>query len=123
MQYISRFNQLTRRVAQSMPNEVTVIDLNKMLSPNGKYDTVVDGVRVRWSDGVHVSYAGGELLQRSILPTVDRIGLADEHRVEVTAERLHQKVLSEQRALAAVARAKAQAKRYSREQMRKQLDW
>ncbi|HEY1828783.1 MAG TPA: SGNH hydrolase domain-containing protein [Acidimicrobiales bacterium] len=123
MEYISRFNQLTRQVAKSMPHEVTVIDLNKMLSPNGKYDTVVDGVRVRWSDGVHVSYAGGELLQRSILPTIDRIGLADERRVKVTGERLHQKVLAEQRALAAAARAKAERKHYAREQVRKQLDW
>ena len=29
-------------------------------------------------DGIHVSLNGGELLQRQVLPALDRIGLEDE---------------------------------------------
>ena len=40
-----------RRVVGQRPN-VTVLDLNKKLGPNGAYTTKVDGIRMR-SDGVH----------------------------------------------------------------------
>ena len=49
-----------------------------MLSPGGVYAASVSGITVRSSDGIHVSVDGGELLQRLILPAVDRIGMEDE---------------------------------------------
>ena len=55
-----------------------MIDLNRMLSPDGVYTASLSGVDVRSSDGIHVSVDGGELLQRQILPAVDRIGMEDE---------------------------------------------
>ena len=55
-----------------------MIDLNRMLSPDGVYTASVAGVDVRSSDGIHVSVDGGELLQRQILPAIDRIGMEDE---------------------------------------------
>jgi hypothetical protein len=72
------YNALVRQVAQSDPGEVSVIDLNRMLSPDGVYTATLDGVDVRSPDGIHVSPAGGELLQRQILPLIDRIGMEDE---------------------------------------------
>jgi len=57
---------------------VSVIDLNKMLSPDGIYTPTLSGVDVRSTDGIHISVGGGELLQRQILPAVDRIGMEDE---------------------------------------------
>jgi SGNH domain-containing protein len=81
---VRAFNALVRQVARSHPGEVDVIDLNRMLSPDGIFTTSVDGVTVRWADGVHVTTAAGELLQRQILPQIDRIGLDDE-----TAARAH----------------------------------
>ena len=73
------YNALVSRVAGAeQPGEVTVVDLNKMLSPNGTYTSTVDGVRVRYTDGIHVSLAGGVLLQREILPEIGRIGMEDE---------------------------------------------
>ena len=55
-----------------------MIDLNKMLSPDGVYTSSLSGVDVRSTDGIHISVGGGELLQRQILPAVDRIGMEDE---------------------------------------------
>ena len=57
---------------------VSVIDLNRMLSPDGVYTASLSGVDVRSADGIHISVDGGELLQRQILPAVDRIGMEDE---------------------------------------------
>jgi hypothetical protein len=72
------YNALVQQVARSEPSRVSVIDLNKMLDPDGAYTSTVDGVDVRWSDGVHISRAGGRLLQRQILPVIGRLGLEDE---------------------------------------------
>ncbi len=48
---VEQWNTLLRSVVDERPN-ATVLDLNKKLSPNGYYQTRVDGIRVR-SDGVH----------------------------------------------------------------------
>ena len=60
-----------------------MIDLNRMLSPHGVYTASLDGVDVRLPDGIHISQAGGELLQREILPEIDRIGMEDETAARV----------------------------------------
>jgi hypothetical protein len=72
------YNLLVRQVAESDPGEVSVVDVNRMLSPNGAYTPALDGIAVRSPDGIHVSVAGGEWLQRHILPQIDRIGMEDE---------------------------------------------
>ncbi|MCT7657419.1 acyltransferase family protein [Mycobacterium deserti] len=48
---VDEWNALLRSVAAKRPN-VSVLDLNEKLSPNGVYTNRVDGIRVR-SDGVH----------------------------------------------------------------------
>ena len=48
--------------------------------PGGVYTATVDGIVVRSSDGIHISPAGGELLQREILPGIARLGLEAEAR-------------------------------------------
>ena len=75
---VRAYNALVRQVARSDPGEISVIDLNRMLSPAGVYTASLDGVAVRWPDGVHISLAGGQLLQPQILPEIDRIGMEDE---------------------------------------------
>jgi hypothetical protein len=82
---VRAFNALERQVARSHPGEVDVIDLNRMLSPGGSYTSSVNGVTVRWADGVHVTTAAGELLQSQILPQIDRIGLDDEMAARANA--------------------------------------
>ena len=75
---VQAYNALVRQVADTHPGVVSVIDLNKMLSPNGVYTSFLSGIDVRSTDGIHISVGGGELLQRQILPAVDRIGMEDE---------------------------------------------
>jgi hypothetical protein len=72
------FNRLVQQVAAGDPSQVKVIALNRMLAPNGVYTASVDGVLARWSDGIHITRAGGLFLAPQIMPILDRIGLADE---------------------------------------------
>ena len=72
---VTEFNQILSNVARSRANVATLIDLNKKLDPKGMFQLAIDGVTVRWTDGIHISQPGGEWLQPFILPTVARLGL------------------------------------------------
>jgi hypothetical protein len=72
---VDEFNRLLEGVAERHRDVVTVIDLNRILGPHGTFQTVVDGVTVRWADGLHISEPGGEWLQARVLPTVAQLGL------------------------------------------------
>ena len=74
---VQDYNELVRQVASEDPQEVSVLDLNRMLSPGGVYTATLDGMDVRY-DGIHISPTGGELLQSQILPPIARIGMEDE---------------------------------------------
>ncbi len=75
------YNALVRQVARHEPRVVSVVDLNHLLAPGGAYAAAVDGVVVRSSDGIHISPAGGELLQSEILPQIAQLGLKAEPSV------------------------------------------
>ncbi len=77
--FVNDYNAVAARVAASDPAQVTVIPFNRMLDPDGHYTSEVDGVVTRWSDDIHVSSAGGEFLQRDILPLIGRIALRSHH--------------------------------------------
>lgn len=57
---VQQWNRLLRRVIGQREN-VTLLDLNKKLSPGGVYTVKVDGIKVR-SDGVHLSPQGVQWL-------------------------------------------------------------
>ncbi len=72
---VDAYNKLLRQVAAAHHGVVTLIDLNRLLDPDGHYTESVDGVRVRYYDGVHISIAGGEWLQPRLLPEIAQLGL------------------------------------------------
>jgi hypothetical protein len=72
---VDEYNRILGRVAAARPGVVTVIDLNRILDPDGHFQQVVDGVTVRWADGIHVSKAGGQWIEPAVLPTVAQLGL------------------------------------------------
>ncbi|WP_083342025.1 acyltransferase family protein [Mycobacterium talmoniae] len=57
---VDQWNALLRRVIGHNRN-ITVVDLNKKLCPDGVYTAKVDGIKVR-SDGVHFTQEGAEWL-------------------------------------------------------------
>ncbi len=77
---VNEFNAIVYKVAQKHPNWVTVIDLNKMLDPNGVYTSQVGAVTTRnlvdsngAPDGTHISPAGGEMVAPKILPILAKL--------------------------------------------------
>jgi peptidoglycan/LPS O-acetylase OafA/YrhL len=72
---VRAFNADVRAVAARMAPVTTLIDLNRFLDPDGVFTATIDGVVVRWTDGIHISIPGGELLEPKILPTVAKLGL------------------------------------------------
>jgi peptidoglycan/LPS O-acetylase OafA/YrhL len=72
------YNALVRRVVARFPGRASVIDLNRLLDPAGKYTSYLDGVRVRNPDDEHISVLGGMLLRPLILPTLVHLGLGHE---------------------------------------------
>ena len=50
------YNQLVRRVADADPSVVSVVDVNAMVSPHGRFTTTVGAVTVRAPDGVHFPF-------------------------------------------------------------------
>ena len=73
---VDAWNRLLRAVATEHRHQVTLIDLNRILDPDGHFTSTVDGVAVRWpGDGVHLSTAGGQWLQPRVLPEIAGLGL------------------------------------------------
>jgi peptidoglycan/LPS O-acetylase OafA/YrhL len=79
---VTAFNRDLAQVAAEERGKVTLVDLNAVLCPHGRFQTVVDGVVARWPDGIHITPAGGRWLQPHVLTTVDQLGL--EARTGVT---------------------------------------
>jgi hypothetical protein len=78
------YNAIVRQVAARHRGVVTVIDLNRLLDPAGRYTSYLDGVRVRNDDDEHPSIAGGELLRPAILPRL--LALGSSHRRALAAD-------------------------------------
>ena len=70
------FDAIVHQVAAAEPHTVTLFHLHRLLDPGGRYTPVVDGVTVRKSDGIHISFAGGLMVQHAILTLADRLALA-----------------------------------------------
>ena len=70
------WNADVRRAAAAFPGTATVIDLNKMIDPGGRYTSYIDGIRVRDVDNEHFSPAGGLYLRPRLLPDFVTLGRA-----------------------------------------------
>ena len=71
------FNAVLEGVARHRSSQVTLVDVDRLLDPSGQYQSVVDGVTARTTDGIHITVPGGEWLQPQILPTVVELGRRD----------------------------------------------
>jgi len=80
---VRQFNRIMARVAAAQPGAVSLVDLNRLICPAGVFQSVVDGLTVRWPDGIHISPAGGKWIQPQVLVTVARLGLDDRTRKAV----------------------------------------
>jgi hypothetical protein len=50
------YNQLIRKVASANPQVVAIVDLNAIVSPQGRFTTTIGAITVRAPDGVHFPF-------------------------------------------------------------------
>ena len=74
---VDRYNAILRQVAAGSGGRVVVADLGGRLDPGGRYADSVDGVVVRFADGIHVTPAGAKLVSPWLLSTSVGLGRAD----------------------------------------------
>ncbi len=67
---VRRYNAMLYQVARSDPHKVFVVDLNKIADPKGHFQEYIDGVEVRYTDGIHWTYQGDCWLAPRLLPLV-----------------------------------------------------
>ena len=72
---VDAYNQIVRLVAADSHGTASVLDLNKLLCPQGHFTLMLDGVQVRDTDGIHPSPAGGQYIRPVALPLLARAGL------------------------------------------------
>jgi peptidoglycan/LPS O-acetylase OafA/YrhL len=65
---VDRLNAIIEQVAAHDPGFVSVIPLNHLLDPGGHFTWTIDGKVVRMVDGVHTTFAAGDLLAPKVLP-------------------------------------------------------
>ena len=53
---VERYNQLLRGVAAADPRQVSLVNLDGLVCPGGRFTSTIDGVVVRAPDGVHFPY-------------------------------------------------------------------
>ncbi len=74
---VDRYNALLRQVAAASHGRVVVADLGARLDPGGHFTPTIDGMTVRFSDGIHVTPAGAKLVSPWLLTTSARLGTAN----------------------------------------------
>ena len=73
---VNRYNAILRDVAAASGGHVVVVDLGGKLDPGGHFDQYVDGVNVRFADGIHVTQAGAGLVAPWLLQEAATLGQA-----------------------------------------------
>ena len=73
---VDRFNQILRETVARHPGRVTLIDLNRLVSPGGRYVRTIDGVDVRAADGIHFHPEGADWLAGPLLQQLEAKGRA-----------------------------------------------
>lgn len=67
-------NSLLTAVAANHPGVVSVVPLGAILDPGDHFAETVDGIQVRYSDGVHITPYGGAWLAPKIMPSLLELG-------------------------------------------------
>jgi peptidoglycan/LPS O-acetylase OafA/YrhL len=81
---IDRLNDFYRELAEQRPGEVSVVDLNQLVSPAGEHTDVIDGIEMR-GDGVHFTPEGADAVARWLAPEIVAVS-GNEHRAVREAE-------------------------------------
>jgi peptidoglycan/LPS O-acetylase OafA/YrhL/lysophospholipase L1-like esterase len=66
--WIDRYNNIERSLADADPRDVSVVDLNRYLDPDGHWTDTVAGIKVRTFDRTHLSLEGAAYVAKWLTP-------------------------------------------------------
>jgi len=70
------YNRLVRQVAAQHPTTDSVVDLDGLVCPKGRFTPTYDGVTIRRPDGVHFTTPAGPVLAPVLMPPIVAAGRA-----------------------------------------------
>jgi hypothetical protein len=70
---VDRINALYRDFSIAHPGRFTLLDLNRFVSPGGKFTDELNGVKIR-GDGVHFTMEGAVMVDRWLAPQLVAVG-------------------------------------------------
>jgi hypothetical protein len=70
---VDTYNAMLREVARENPANVFVLNLNAIVDPQGRFQETVDGVNLRFIDGVHLTAQGDCWIAPRLLPQIRQI--------------------------------------------------
>jgi peptidoglycan/LPS O-acetylase OafA/YrhL/lysophospholipase L1-like esterase len=73
---VDAFNRMLARAAARHPRHVTMVDLNRLVSVDGRYARRMHGIEMRTSDGVHFHAEGADWLAGKLLDDLEQLGRA-----------------------------------------------
>ncbi len=78
---LATYNELVRQVAAEYPTTDSVVDLNAVACPKGKYTSMYKGIRIRTPEGIHFTEQAGLVLGPLLMPPIVTSGRAQLARV------------------------------------------
>jgi hypothetical protein len=64
------YNRLVEEVAAEHPKTDSVVDLDAVVCPGGKFSSTYKGVTIRQTDGVHFAVGAGPILEQRIMKPI-----------------------------------------------------
>jgi hypothetical protein len=81
---LAEYNKLVGQVAAENPTTDSVVNLDGVVCPHGKFDSKYKGVTIRDSDGVHFKLTAGLILAPALMPPIVASGRAQMARLEAS---------------------------------------
>ncbi|HEX4016694.1 MAG TPA: SGNH hydrolase domain-containing protein [Frankiaceae bacterium] len=80
---VTRFNTLLAAAQKRHPNQSRLVDLSAIVCPGGHFTSVVSGVRIRTTDGVHFPFASITPVAARLLPRLRSLAVQSRlHRAD-----------------------------------------
>ena len=64
---VRAYNKIVREVAAANAPQVKVLDVNKVVSPNGKFSPTLDGIPYFMDDGIHLNPEGAKAISQYLI--------------------------------------------------------
>ena len=78
---LAAYNQLVRQVAAEFPKTDSVLNLDSLVCPGGKFSAKFRHVTIRQPDGVHFTLTAGTTLAPELMPPIVASGRAQMNRM------------------------------------------